>query len=128
MLSNGNVHRMGLDFAKIKAVVLSHGHFDHSEGLLKAIGLIEERRREHPVPLHLHPGVFVRRGVQLPHGDIIPLQEVPSRAVLNRAGYLLIESDRPEEILDGAFFSERRDPSAELRARDGQSSPAHAGR
>jgi len=55
-------------------------------------------------PLHLHPGVFVRRGIQLPKGDIMPLQEVPSRAVLTRAGYSLIESDRAEEIVDGTFF------------------------
>jgi 7,8-dihydropterin-6-yl-methyl-4-(beta-D-ribofuranosyl)aminobenzene 5'-phosphate synthase len=99
-----NVHRMGLDFGKIEAVVLSHGHFDHSEGLLKAIELIRGTRRGHSVPLHLHPGVFVRRGVQLPSGDLIPLQEVPSRAALQREGYSLIESDRPEEIVDGAFF------------------------
>ena len=99
-----NVRRMGLDFEKIEAVVLSHGHFDHSEGLLKAIELIRGTRRRHSIPLHLHPGVFVRRAVHLPDGDIIPLQEVPFRAALSREGYSLVESDRPEEILDGAFF------------------------
>jgi 7,8-dihydropterin-6-yl-methyl-4-(beta-D-ribofuranosyl)aminobenzene 5'-phosphate synthase len=40
-----NVRRMGLDFGRIEAVVLSHGHFDHSEGLLKAIELIRGTRR-----------------------------------------------------------------------------------
>ena len=35
---------------------------------------------------------------------MIPLQEIPSRAALSREGYSLVESDRPEEILDGAFF------------------------
>src|SRR5260221_12191353 len=99
-----NVRRMGLDFEKIEAVVLSHGHFDHSEGLLKAIELIRGTRRRHSIPLHLHPGVFVRRAVRLPNGDIIPLQEVPSRAALSDEGYSLVESDRPEELLDGAFF------------------------
>jgi 7,8-dihydropterin-6-yl-methyl-4-(beta-D-ribofuranosyl)aminobenzene 5'-phosphate synthase len=99
-----NVRRMGLDFGKIEAVVLSHGHFDHSEGLLKAIELIRGTNRGHSVPLHLHPGVFVRRAIRLPNRDIIPLQDVPSRAALSREGYLLVESDRPEELLDGAFF------------------------
>jgi len=45
-----NVRRMGLNFEKIEAVVLSHGHFDHSEGLLKAIELIRGIRREHSIP------------------------------------------------------------------------------
>jgi 7,8-dihydropterin-6-yl-methyl-4-(beta-D-ribofuranosyl)aminobenzene 5'-phosphate synthase len=99
-----NVRRMGLDFGNIEAVVLSHGHFDHAEGLLKAIELIRENKRRHAVPLHLHPGVFVRRAIRLPNGDMIPLQEIPSRAALSREGYSLVESDRPEEILDGAFF------------------------
>ena len=77
--------------------MLSHGHFDHAEGLLKAIELIRETKRRHAVPLHLHPGVFVRRAIRLPNGDMIPLQEIPSRAALSREGYSLVESDRPEE-------------------------------
>lgn len=99
-----NVTRMGLNFGNIEAVVLSHGHFDHAEGLLKAIELIRKAGRKDPVPLHLHPGVFVRRGVQLPDGAIIPLQGVPGRGDLSRAGYVLKESNQPETILDGAFF------------------------
>ena len=45
-----NVARMGLNFGKIEAVVLSHGHFDHAEGLLKAIELIRRAGRNDPVP------------------------------------------------------------------------------
>jgi 7,8-dihydropterin-6-yl-methyl-4-(beta-D-ribofuranosyl)aminobenzene 5'-phosphate synthase len=63
-----NVRRMGLAFEKIEAVVLCHGHFDHSEGLLKAIELIRGSKRRHSIPLHLHPGVFVHRAVRLPNG------------------------------------------------------------
>jgi 7,8-dihydropterin-6-yl-methyl-4-(beta-D-ribofuranosyl)aminobenzene 5'-phosphate synthase len=99
-----NVARMGLNFGDIEAVVLSHGHFDHAEGLLKAIELIRRAGRNDPVPLHVHPGVFVRRGIRLPNGDIIPLQEIPARGNLSRAGYVLRESSQPESILDGAFF------------------------
>ncbi len=78
-----NARRMGLDFGKIEAVVLSHGHFDHSEGLLKAIELVRERKPQQSVPLHLHPGVFVRRAVRLPNGEMIPLQDVPSASALS---------------------------------------------
>jgi len=99
-----NARRMGLDFGKIEAVILSHGHFDHSEGLLKAIELVRERNPQQSVPLHLHPGVFVRRAVRLPNGEMIPLQDVPSASALRDRGYVLVESDQQEEFLDGAFF------------------------
>src|SRR5580765_1205920 len=99
-----NARRMGLDFGTIEAVILSHGHFDHSEGLLKAIELVRERKPQQSVPLHLHPGVFVRRAVRLPNGEMIPLQDVPSASALRGCGYSLVESDQPGEILDGAFF------------------------
>jgi 7,8-dihydropterin-6-yl-methyl-4-(beta-D-ribofuranosyl)aminobenzene 5'-phosphate synthase len=95
---------MGLNFGKIKAVVLSHGHFDHAEGLLKAIELIRRAGHNDPVPLHVHPGVFVRRGLRLANGDIVPLQEIPARDELSRTGYALVESNQPEAILDGTFF------------------------
>lgn len=99
-----NSRRMGLDFDKIEAVILSHGHFDHAEGLLKAIELVRESSGQRPVPLHLHPGVFVRRAIRLASGEMIPFQEVPSPEALRDHGYVLVESDKQEEILDGAFF------------------------
>jgi len=99
-----NVARMGLDFGKIEAVALSHGHFDHAEGLLKAIELIRRAGHNDPVPLHVHPGVFVRRGLRLANGDLVPLQEIPARDELSRTGYALVESNQPEAILDGTFF------------------------
>src|SRR5580765_1351520 len=99
-----NTRRMGLDFGVIDAVVLSHGHFDHAEGLQKAIELVRERRPGRSVPLHVHPGVFVRRAIRLASGAMLPLQDVPSATALADAGYRLIESDRQEEILEGAFI------------------------
>ena len=98
-----NSRRMGLDLGAVEAVVLSHGHFDHSEGLLKAIELIRERDGDRVVPLHLHPGVFVRRAIRLATGETIPLQDVPSAAALRAAGYVLVESNEREELLDGTF-------------------------
>jgi 7,8-dihydropterin-6-yl-methyl-4-(beta-D-ribofuranosyl)aminobenzene 5'-phosphate synthase len=98
-----NARRMGLDFGSIEAVVLTHGHFDHSEGLLKAIALVRGSSGRHSLPLHLHPDVFARRAIRLATGEILPLQEVPSSDLLRESGYVLVESDQQEEILGGAF-------------------------
>lgn len=93
-----------LDFEKIDALVLSHGHFDHSEGLLMAANLIGAGNKERRLPLHVHPGAFVKRAVRLSDGELLPLQDVPSRKALQSAGIELIESDQAEEIVGGTFF------------------------
>ncbi|HMB06620.1 MAG TPA: MBL fold metallo-hydrolase, partial [Isosphaeraceae bacterium] len=63
-----NGRHMHLDFGRIETLVLSHGHFDHSEGLLRAVALIRVANGGQPVPLHVHPGAFVKRGLRLPGG------------------------------------------------------------
>jgi 7,8-dihydropterin-6-yl-methyl-4-(beta-D-ribofuranosyl)aminobenzene 5'-phosphate synthase len=99
-----NSRRMGLDFGRIEAVVLSHGHFDHAEGLLAAGDLVRTAGGRLPLPLHVHPGAFVRRAVRLASGELLPLQEIPAREVLTAHGYAIAECDRAEELLDGTFF------------------------
>ena len=94
----------GFDFGGVEAVVLSHGHFDHSEGLTKAGELIRAGNGGKSVPLHVHPGAFVKRGDRLGDGSVLPLQDVPSREALERAGFRLVESYGEEEIGGGAFY------------------------
>jgi len=88
----------------LQTIYITHGHFDHSEGLLKAVELIREQNGQRSVPLHLHPGVFVHRAIQLASGERLPLQDVPSAEALSESGYLLVESSKEEEILDEVFF------------------------
>ena len=45
-----NGRHMHLDFGRIEALVLSHGHFDHSEGLVKAVELIRGANGGQPGP------------------------------------------------------------------------------
>lgn len=99
-----NGGHMNLDFQRIDAVVLSHGHFDHSEGLLMAAKLIRAGNKLRRVPLHVHPGAFVKRALRLPDGKLLPLRDVPSREALGSAGVELVESDQAEEIIGGSFF------------------------
>lgn len=98
------MRHMNLDVEQIEALVLSHGHFDHSEGLLKALELVRAANGGQTVPLHVHPGAFVKRAMQLPSGEILPLQDVPSRRVLEENGARVVASAEPEEILGGLFY------------------------
>jgi 7,8-dihydropterin-6-yl-methyl-4-(beta-D-ribofuranosyl)aminobenzene 5'-phosphate synthase len=99
-----NAQHMNLDFGQIEALVLSHGHFDHSEGLLKALELIRATSGGRTVPLHVHPGAFVKRGLRLQSGAIFPLQDVPPRRILEESGARVVASAEPEEILGGIFY------------------------
>jgi len=98
-----NAVRMGLDVAEIDAVVLSHGHFDHSEGLLQVVESVRASGGRTPLPLHHHPDVFTRRAVRVASGALVPLQEVPSADALRASGYALVPSSEKEEILGGVF-------------------------
>ena len=99
-----NGRHMHLDFGRIEALVLSHGHFDHSEGLVKALELIRGANGGQPVPLHVHPGAFVKRGLRLPSGELLPFQDVPPRHALEEQGARVVASAEAEEILDGLFY------------------------
>lgn len=50
-----NLAALGIDPASIAAVVLSHGHYDHTGGLLPLL------RRIGPRPVIAHPGIFAER-------------------------------------------------------------------
>lgn len=95
---------MGIRFSEIEALVLSHGHFDHSEGLPDAIQLIRKEQTGRKPPLYVHPGAFVRRGFRLPDGSVLPFQEVPSVEALERMGVDVITSTAPKEILGGLAY------------------------
>lgn len=99
-----NARHMNLDLGQIEALVLSHGHFDHSEGLLKALELIRAGDGGRKIPLYVHPGAFVKRGIRLPSEEILPLQDVPSRRVLEEGGARVVASAEPEDILGGMFY------------------------
>jgi 7,8-dihydropterin-6-yl-methyl-4-(beta-D-ribofuranosyl)aminobenzene 5'-phosphate synthase len=99
-----NGRHMRLDFGRIEALVLSHGHFDHSEGMVKAVELIRGANGGQPVPLHVHPGAFVKRGLRLPSGELLPFQDVPPRHALEEHGARVVASAEAEEIVDGLFY------------------------
>jgi 7,8-dihydropterin-6-yl-methyl-4-(beta-D-ribofuranosyl)aminobenzene 5'-phosphate synthase len=51
-----NASRLGVDLRTAEAIVLSHGHMDHSGGLAAALRAIGK-----PIPVHGHPDIFTDR-------------------------------------------------------------------
>jgi 7,8-dihydropterin-6-yl-methyl-4-(beta-D-ribofuranosyl)aminobenzene 5'-phosphate synthase len=99
-----NGERLGVAFGSIESVVLSHGHWDHGGGLLKALELIRKHNKGHDVPLYLHPGMFRPRGLRLPSEEIVPFKDVPRVEALTEEGGAVICTSEPKLLLEGLFY------------------------
>jgi len=62
-----NADLLGMDFGNIDGIILSHGHFDHSTGLVNILKRISSKRSP-PIDIFLHPDAFLRRWLVLPDG------------------------------------------------------------
>ena len=95
----GLIHNMDVLEVKPKelhTIVLSHGHADHTRGLM---GMVE-RLGERKMPLLLHPDAFLERKVIFPDGHEINLPP-PDRRVLSPDGIEFIEERGPSYLLGG---------------------------
>lgn len=98
-----NVARLGLDLSSVQAVVLSHGHWDHAGGMVRAIEMIRARQAQGDLPFYGHPGMFRTRGRQLPDGSVLPMEDVPSPEALTAAGARVVLAREAQGALDGTF-------------------------
>jgi len=93
-----NLRALGVNPQEIEAIVLSHGHFDHTTGLN---GLAKELQ---PLPpLVLHPECWLKRRVFVPGQQP---RELPttSRERVCAAGFELVEQREPSLLFDGALL------------------------
>jgi 7,8-dihydropterin-6-yl-methyl-4-(beta-D-ribofuranosyl)aminobenzene 5'-phosphate synthase len=67
---------------ELHTIVLSHGHADHTRGLM---GMVE-RLGERKMPLLLHPDAFLQRKVIFPDGHEINLPPPDRRACRGARG------------------------------------------
>ena len=117
----GNARLLGKDLACLDGVVLSHGHADHSGGLLQLLQLAG------PLPVYGHPGLFAPRywvGNHERRGNGCPFDV----ETLHAAGGRLEPVAEFRELLPGLFLSgevprecpfETGDPSLMLAGPEG---------
>jgi 7,8-dihydropterin-6-yl-methyl-4-(beta-D-ribofuranosyl)aminobenzene 5'-phosphate synthase len=99
-----NGRRLGIDFGAIDAMVLSHGHWDHGGGMLKAARMIRLARPDGPLPCYLHPEMFRQRGIRFESGVVIPFEDVPTPAAYREERCEPVVTDAPVGILDESFY------------------------
>jgi 7,8-dihydropterin-6-yl-methyl-4-(beta-D-ribofuranosyl)aminobenzene 5'-phosphate synthase len=96
---SGNMHRLGISPKDIGAIVLSHGHFDHTTGL---DGLVRALGRAN-LPVYLHPEAWAQRRIALPGRDPWELP-TPSKNAIRGAGFEIVEERKPSFLFDGSLL------------------------
>jgi 7,8-dihydropterin-6-yl-methyl-4-(beta-D-ribofuranosyl)aminobenzene 5'-phosphate synthase len=90
-----NLAVLGVDTGAIEAIVLSHGHFDHTTGLNGLAQQLPTRP-----PLFVHPDVWLERRVAVPGREPFELPTTREDKV-RAAGFDVVESRGPSSLMGG---------------------------
>ena len=99
-----NVTRQGVDLSEVEAIVLSHGHWDHAAGMLKAVQMVRDRTGGGEVPYFAHPDMFRSRAGRQRDGMMRLIEDVPSIAALTAHGARVVNTTEPQALLDGRAY------------------------
>ena len=94
-----NMRRLGHSPKDLEAIVLSHGHLDHTtgmDGLMRTLGRAN-------LPVFLHPEAWSKRRLLLPGREPFELP-TPSKSAIKGAGFEVIEEKQPSFLLDRSLL------------------------
>ena len=91
-----NLELLEIEPKDFSAIALSHGHWDHTLGL---VGLLKKMGRR-DLPLVLHPDAYLRRAVVREDGELDQPMATLSRQALRDSGLEVVESIEPAFLLE----------------------------
>lgn len=94
-----NAPQLGIDLNKVDALVISHGHFDHTGGLLSYL------KQYGPRPVYAHSGIFVSRPLPLGGTNYKDIGCGFNQDELLKAGAQLHLRDEFSSVFPGVYIS-----------------------
>jgi 7,8-dihydropterin-6-yl-methyl-4-(beta-D-ribofuranosyl)aminobenzene 5'-phosphate synthase len=103
-----NAALLGCDLTTFDAVVLSHGHWDHAGGLMEPF--VQQHKQGiagSATEFHANDGMFVRRGMRMASGQVLPFRDPPTPDRLKASGAHLVIDDNARVLgKDFAYLSD----------------------
>jgi 7,8-dihydropterin-6-yl-methyl-4-(beta-D-ribofuranosyl)aminobenzene 5'-phosphate synthase len=92
----GNAYKLGVPLREIDALILSHGHYDHTGGVAEAL------KTDRPVAVYAHPAAFARKFTRNSDGTARDIGvPYPSEKAIRDSRNRLIATTQPTVVFDG---------------------------